>query len=781
MTTLAPDLTDRYELLEALSGSGLYAVYRARDRSEGETYLIRVPRAHVLEDPMTVDRFRAVMADIQRVDQRGALQVREVGGSGTDLWIVSQDSNDPTLRGLMPEGIELGRALDAVAEVADTLEAIHLAGGLHGDIRPINVHLSDDGRAQVAGAGTAFLAEAVQSLIRSSMQTPPPSYKSPEILRGGSPSVQSDVYALGMLLYEVTTGSLPFPGNSVETVRVKQQGAELHRPSVLNGDLPEELDGLITKALAWDPNGRHGSARELGESIRAIRAGLDPNDASLIVPHPESRNELRLQQGLASRRSQSPEFLEAAEADGIKVCPICLTLNTRHAESCSYCWRSLEAVPVLSTVQGEEFTAEARRKSRRRRLIRRGLLVAGVVIVAVVLFAERNVPPGLVSGPPTTSLTAAQGLGLWSTPRNGSLSSGAVLDAPSIPTGTLVWSRELGDETAAPVTVADGKVFVATRDRRIVALDSDDGGDVWTYPTSTPLDVPPVIAGDLGFIASRDSHITAFDVESGETVWRENVGSPSFGWVAVDEGNLFATTNDGLIHALDAATGVVRWRLSTGDRFFAAPAVGEDRLVVATLDRRVLFLNPFTGATTLVYLTRSAVDGTPAMHGSTAYVASNDRVVRAVHIHARNKPLEKSVLKWWAQFFIWGMAPFPPAQSGTVWAQYIGERVSTSPAISESRVIVAGNEGTVFALDAADGQKIWQVRLEDAEPQPTSPIVVNDVVYVGTKSGRMHALDARTGESVWTFDADSAIAGNPAFAEGQLYFATVRGTVYALE
>ena len=781
MTTLSADLTDRYELIEALSGSGLYAVYRARDRTGGGTYLIRVPRAHILENAEAVKRFRAVMANIQRADHPDALQVREIGGSGTDLWIVSEDSADPTLKGLMPEGLELGRALDALADVAEMVEAVHQAGALHGDIRTTNIHLSDDGRARLAGAGVSFLAEAVQSLIRSSMQTPLPPYMAPEILRGARPSALSDVYALGMLLYEVTTGSVPFPGNSNETVRVKQQGTQIHRPSVLNGDLPQELDAVITKALAWEPGDRPGSAHQFAESLRAVRATLDPAHTSLIVPHPEARDEIRLQRGLATHTSESRGFLEAAEAEGIKVCPICLTLNMRRAESCSYCWRSLDAVPVLSTTQGEEFTAEARRRSRRRRFIRRGLLVVGVVVVAAALFADRNVPPGLLSGSPTTSLTAGQGSGLWSTPRNGTLSSGAVMGAEALPAGTLAWRRELGDETAAPVTVADGKVFVATRDRRLVTLDAGTGEDLWEVKTPTPLDVPPVIAGELGFLALRDSHINAFDLGSGEPVWSSNLGSPSFGWVGVDEGNLFAITNAGVIHALDAATGVARWRLSTGDRFFAAPAVAEDRLVVATLSRRVLFLNAFTGATNLVYLTRSAVDGTPAVNGNIAYVAGNDRVVRAVNVHGRNKPLEKSVLKWWAQFFIWGMAPFPPAQSGTVWSHYIGERVRTSPAVSEPRVIITGMEGTVFALGTSDGEEIWQVSIDDLEPNPTSPIIVNDAVYVGTKSGRIHAFDVVTGDTLWTFDADDAIAGNPAFANGRLYFVTTRGTVYALE
>lgn len=781
MTTLSAYLTDRYELLEALSGSGLYAVYRARDKSGGGSYLIRVPRAHVLEDSGAVDRFRGVMANISQVAHPNALRVREVGGSDSDLWIVSEDSGDPTLKGLLPEGLELGRALDSIADVAEAVDAVHGAGALHGDIRPINVHLSDEGRTQLAGAGVSFLSEAVQSLIRSSMQTPLPSYMAPEILRGARPSVQSDVYALGMLLYEVATGTVPFPGNSNGTVRVKQERTAVRLASVINGDLPVAVDALIVKAMAWEPADRYSSAGEFAQDVRSIRAALGADESTLIVPHPEARNEIRLQQGLSTHTSQGEGFLEAAEAEGIKVCPTCLTLNTRHAESCSYCWRGLEAVPVLSTIEGEEFTANLRRRTRRRKLIRRGLLALGVALIAVVLIAERNVPPGILSGSPTTTLTAAAGEGLWTTPRNGTVSTGAFTGSERLPAGSLAWSQELGDNTFAPLTIADGKIFVATRDRRVLALDQSTGQTIWELPMQTPLDVSPVIADDLVFIMSRNSTVTAVESDTGDMVWSANIGAPSFSWVAIDEGNLFVVTNNGLISGLDAATGVTRWRLATGLRVQGAPAVTEDRLVVATLSRRVFFMDAFNGAMNLVYLTRSAVEGTPAMSGDIAYIAGNDRFVRAVRVHANNKPMEKTVLKWWAQFWVWGMAPFPPAQSGTVWSHLVGERMNTSPALAGEIVVVTTQNGTVFGLNTSDGTERWRFSIDDEEPAPTSPIIVNDVAYVGTKSGRIHALSTATGERLWTFTADGAIAGNPAFANGLLYFVTVNGTVYALE
>ncbi|MDA1097087.1 MAG: PQQ-binding-like beta-propeller repeat protein, partial [Chloroflexi bacterium] len=198
-------------------------------------------------------------------------------------------------------------------------------------------------------------------------------------------------------------------------------------------------------------------------------------------------------------------------------------------------------------------------------------------------------------------------------------------------------------------------------------------------------------------------------------------------------------------------------------------------------DRRILMINAKNGGTNLVYLTRNATYASAATSGNVAILGSNDRVVRAIDVHAGNLPLEKSVLKWWAQFYVWGMAPFPPAQSGTVWIYVVGKQIQVAPAVSGQHVVVAGLDGTVLGLRMIDGEPQWTSRLEEKSAKPTAPIIVNDRVYVGTDSGTLHALDIADGEPEWTFLASGSIQGSPAFADGLLYFVTTSGTVYALE
>src|SRR5690606_35625733 len=220
-----------FEAVEPLAGSGLFSAYRVRERGADAARILHVPRPHLLGDAASVERFRDLMGRVRQVSHPGIARVHEVGGEGAEVWLLSDAVDAPTLRDLLVDGLALGIALDAVASAADALEALHRAGVHHADVTARNIHLMADGRARVANTGVAALAEAVQPLMRASLQTPAPAYMAPELLRGARPSAQTDLYSLALVLYEVVTGHLPFSGNSPETVRVKQDEVPIRPPS----------------------------------------------------------------------------------------------------------------------------------------------------------------------------------------------------------------------------------------------------------------------------------------------------------------------------------------------------------------------------------------------------------------------------------------------------------------------------------------------------------------------------------------------------------------------
>ena len=780
MSTIAADFTERYDLVEALSGNALFAVYRARERATGLFFLLKTPRAHILEDERPVNLFRELMFRVQEVDNPAMARIHEVGGTGTDLWIVSEMVDAPTIRQILSDGLSLERALDVIAQAADALEAVHQANIYHGDVSPRHLHILEDGSIRLTDAGMASLSEVIQPFMRVSLQTPHPAYLAPEVLRGSPPSAQTDVYSLAMMLYEMTTGHLPFPGNSIDTVRAKQEETPVTEPTLLYPALPQDLNALMAKAMAWEPEERFSSAAAMAAEIRVLRDRLSPDQSAVIVPPASIREEIRKDQ---VQPHAGTAFGTASLGSGVRICSECLAANASDAVNCSSCWNDLESIAILTPEEGRGFARRSRRRSRRRRFIRRGLLVLGAsALVALYLF-DRNVPPGLLTGAPTSTATADQGEGLWTSPRNGAASTGSITGATVVPSGTIRWQRELGAEVVSSPAVADGRIFLTTRDRRIIALSAFDGTTIWEIPATGPLDTSPIVADGLVYVVFRDSSLVVLDAATGERAWTEdyNLSNPLFSWVTVDQGIVFALSQDGTIQTLDAKTGELRWEVDSGVTFLSPPAVSEGRLMAASLNREILVLDSRSGQTRLVYVLQGIVDTSPAILGNVAIIGGSDSAVRAIDVHAQNIPLEKTVLRWWSQLFFWGMAPFPPAQSGVIWTRSVGEEIRTSIAVSANRAVVTTDKGTLLALRMSNGDEVWRTSLEEEPAAAGSPIIINDTIFVGTERGNLHAHSVRDGSRLWTLALDSAVLGSPAFADGDLYVVTRAGVVYAVD
>ena len=172
--------------------------------------------------------------------------------------------------------------------------------------------------------------------------------------------------------------------------------------------------------------------------------------------------------------------------------------------------------------------------------------------------------------------------------------------------------------------------------------------------------------------------------------------------------------------------------------------------------------------------------GSPAVSGNIAVLGGLDRHVRAIDITKKTLPMEKTVLGLWSQFFLWGMAPFPPAQRGAVWTRNIGHEIATSPAISGNRVIVTTKDGKIMALALSNGKEIWETSL-DPDEVAGSPTIVNSTFFVTTSQGYLKAYQIDDGSLLWELNIGSAGTNSIAYANGQIYFNTQNGTIYGVK
>src|SRR5512140_3152248 len=258
-------LAGRYEVLELLGAGGMGVVYRAHDRELDEVVALKVIHRALADQPEVVDRFRREVKLARRVTHTNIARTFELGSADGVMFCTMELIEGESLRDRLGRARKLSvvEAATIARALCEGLAVAHAAGIIHRDIKPGNVLIANDGRVILADFGIAALAVAAGAGAGDSSGTP--AYMAPEQARGETPTPTIDVYAVGVLLYEMVTGRRAFTGDLDSILEAKQEVAEL-RPG---GDVPAELGQLIGHATARDASARIGSAAELGRRLGA--------------------------------------------------------------------------------------------------------------------------------------------------------------------------------------------------------------------------------------------------------------------------------------------------------------------------------------------------------------------------------------------------------------------------------------------------------------------------------------------------------------------------------
>jgi serine/threonine protein kinase len=273
-----------YNLLDLLGHGGLGQVYRARDTKVGRTVALKLVPAEQLADPAVRERFFGDARAAAQLSHPNIATLFDVGDHDGGAYLAYEYAQGATLREEMA-GRSVGprRALDIAIQVADALADGHAAGIVHGDVRPDNILITRKGSAKLlefgmsawsaAGQCRATAATAPERLGADAM--PIVSYMSPEQALGGSVDFRTDVFSLATIVFEMLTARHPFAGPGVAgTVLNIIQATPPHASSV-NGDVPNDLDGIIARALAKDIDRRQQSAAAFSAELRSVAAMLD--------------------------------------------------------------------------------------------------------------------------------------------------------------------------------------------------------------------------------------------------------------------------------------------------------------------------------------------------------------------------------------------------------------------------------------------------------------------------------------------------------------------------
>ena len=266
---------ERYEVEAPLGTGGMAEVWKGHDRVLNRTVAIKTLLPQFARDASFVDRFRREAQAAARLNHPGIVSVYDSGTDGDTPYIVMQYIEGKTLADFLGSGKTLPpmQAATIGQEIAEALAAAHAQGVIHRDIKPANVMITREGKVRVMDFGIARLISGPETAPQTSAVLGTASYLSPEQAQGQSVDARSDIYALGVVLYEMLTGRPPFTGESPMAIAYKQVNATPEAPSSVNSEVPPELDAVVMRALSKNPANRYQTGQEFADDLERVRTG----------------------------------------------------------------------------------------------------------------------------------------------------------------------------------------------------------------------------------------------------------------------------------------------------------------------------------------------------------------------------------------------------------------------------------------------------------------------------------------------------------------------------
>jgi len=281
-------LAGRYEILELLGQGGMGAVYKARDTELDRFVALKLIRRELAKNPQILRRFKQELILARQVTHKNVIRIFDLGESGGTKFITMDFVEGQDLRHLLYEQGKFPpeQAARMMLQICRALEAAHSEGVIHRDLKPHNIMLDKNGRVYVMDFGIARSAY-LPGMTQTGALIGTPEYMSPEQARGEKLTVQSDLFSLGVIFYELLTGQSPYPGDAPLATLWKRLQERPKPPMEVDPAIPKPLNDIVMRALEIEPEARWASAREMAQQLE-IWLGPSAESSTIFLPAPKT-------------------------------------------------------------------------------------------------------------------------------------------------------------------------------------------------------------------------------------------------------------------------------------------------------------------------------------------------------------------------------------------------------------------------------------------------------------------------------------------------------------
>ena len=282
-------INDRYEVIKTIGEGGMANVYLAEDTILNRKVAIKVLRGDLSSDEKFIRRFQREALSVSNLSHPNIVEVYDVGEEDGQHYIVMEHIEGKTLKQLLKkrESLTLTEVIDIMTQLTDGISHAHESYIIHRDIKPQNIMILDDGKVKITDFGIAMALNATQ-LTQTNSVMGSVHYLPPEQASGKNATIKSDIYSMGIMMYELLTGTVPFRGDNAVEIALKHMKDKI--PSVRKQDpsIPQSVENILLKATAKNPRNRYDSAKEMHEDLLHCMDEEHANDKKITFAYPEN-------------------------------------------------------------------------------------------------------------------------------------------------------------------------------------------------------------------------------------------------------------------------------------------------------------------------------------------------------------------------------------------------------------------------------------------------------------------------------------------------------------